>query len=112
LQNRTLREALVDAAAGRCPVLRGTCLPFQKVVCPAATALATTELYTKAKQFGVKLAFGTDLLFNPPSEDQGAQLARLGTWFSPYEVLKIATADNAELLELSGPRHSTLPTST
>jgi len=66
---------------------------------------ATAELYAKAKQFGVKLGFGTDLLMNPPSENQGAQLARLGTWFSPYEVLKIATSQNAELLELSGPRH-------
>ena len=66
---------------------------------------ATANLYTRAKQFGVKLAFGTDLLFNPPSENQGAQLARLGNWYSPFEVLKIATADNAELLELSGPRH-------
>ena len=66
---------------------------------------ATAELYAKSKQFGVKLGFGTDLLLNPPSENQGAQLARLGTWFSPFEVLKIATSQNAELLELSGPRH-------
>jgi imidazolonepropionase-like amidohydrolase len=66
---------------------------------------ATANLYTKAAKFGVKLGFGTDLLMNPPSENQGAQLARLGTWFSPYEVLKIATSQNAELLELSGPRH-------
>jgi imidazolonepropionase-like amidohydrolase len=66
---------------------------------------ATAVIYTKAAQFGVKIAFGSDLLFNPPSENQGAQLARLGTWFSPYEVLKIATSQNAELLELSGPRH-------
>jgi len=40
---------------------------------------ATAELYAKSKQFGVKLGFGTDLLMNPPSENQGAQLARLGT---------------------------------
>jgi len=66
---------------------------------------ATAELYAKAKQFRVKLGFGTDLLMNPPSENQGAQLARLGTWFSPCEVLKIATSQNAELLDLSGPRH-------
>jgi imidazolonepropionase-like amidohydrolase len=66
---------------------------------------ATADLYSKAAQFGVKLGFGTDLLMNPPSENQGAQLARLGTWFSPFEVLKIATSQNAELLELSGPRH-------
>ena len=66
---------------------------------------ALPSLYEKAKQFGVKMAFGSDLLFNPPSENQGAQLARLGTWYSPYEVLKIGTSQNAELLELSGPRH-------
>ncbi len=66
---------------------------------------ATANLYIKAKQFGVKIAFGSDLLFNPPSENQGAQLARLGRWYSPFEVLKIATSENAELLELSGPRH-------
>ncbi len=53
----------------------------------------------------MKLAFGTDLLFNPLPENQGAQLERLGTWFIPYEVLKIVTAQNAELLELRGPRH-------
>jgi imidazolonepropionase-like amidohydrolase len=66
---------------------------------------ATANLYRRAKQFGVKLAFGSDLLFNPPSENQGAQLARLGTWFSPAEVLKIGTSQSAGLLELSGPRH-------
>jgi imidazolonepropionase-like amidohydrolase len=66
---------------------------------------ATAVIYGKAKQFGVKVAFGSDLLFNPPSENQGAQLARLGTWYSPYEVLKIGTSQNAQLLELSGPRH-------
>jgi len=26
-------------------------------------------------------------------------------WFTPYEVLKLATSTNAELLALSGPRH-------
>ena len=66
---------------------------------------ATASLYLRAKKFGVKLAFGSDLLFNPPSENQGGQLARLGKWFTPAEVLKIATSQNAELLELSGPRH-------
>ena len=31
---------------------------------------ATADLYAKVKQFGVKLAFGTDLLFNPLSENK------------------------------------------
>jgi len=66
---------------------------------------ATERLYTRAAKLGVKLGFGSDLLMNPPSENQGAQLARVGKWFSPYEVLKIATSQNAELLELSGARH-------
>jgi imidazolonepropionase-like amidohydrolase len=66
---------------------------------------ATASLYPRVKKFGVKLGFGTDFLFIPPSENQGAQLARLGTWFTPAEVLKIATSQNAKLLELSGPRH-------
>ena len=26
-------------------------------------------------------------------------------WFTPYEALKMATSDNAELLALSGPRN-------
>ena len=66
---------------------------------------ATDTLYPRVKKFGVKVAFGSDLIFNPPSENQGEQLARLGTWYSPFEVLKIGTSQNAELLELSGPRH-------
>ncbi|HBH23050.1 MAG TPA: hydrolase [Cytophagales bacterium] len=65
----------------------------------------TARLYQNAKKYGVKLGFGTDLLMNPPSENQGAQLARLATWMSPYEVLKIATSENAKMLEMSGPRH-------
>jgi imidazolonepropionase-like amidohydrolase len=32
-------------------------------------------------------------------------LARLTTWYTPAEALKMATADNAALLALSGPRN-------
>jgi imidazolonepropionase-like amidohydrolase len=35
---------------------------------------------------------------------QGAQLAKLVRWYTPAEVLKMATADNGELLALSGLR--------
>jgi imidazolonepropionase-like amidohydrolase len=31
-------------------------------------------------------------------------LSKMVRWYSPAEVLKMATADNAELLALSGPR--------
>ena len=63
-------------------------------------------LYPKAKKIGVNIGFGTDQLFDPAAAaNQGALLARLGKWFTPYEVLKIATSENARLLELAGPRH-------
>jgi imidazolonepropionase-like amidohydrolase len=66
----------------------------------------TDTAYTLAKQYGVKVAFGTDTLFSPRlATRQGAQLAKLVRWYSTAEVLKMATADNAELLALSGPRN-------
>ncbi|MBY6091038.1 amidohydrolase family protein [Maritimibacter alkaliphilus] len=64
---------------------------------------ATIEM---AKEIGVKVAFGTDMLFDPElAEKQGKFLAKMSTWYSPYEVLQMATSTNAELLELAGPRH-------
>jgi len=35
---------------------------------------------------------------------QGAKLAKMVRWYTPAQVLRMATADNAELLTLSGPR--------
>ena len=59
--------------------------------------------YRNAKELGIKLAFGTDTLFSPDlAKRQGAQLAKLQKWFTPFEALKMATCDNAELLKLSG----------
>jgi imidazolonepropionase-like amidohydrolase len=66
------------------------------------TALA----YTLAKKHKVKTAFGTDIQFNPKgAERQAYYLPKLVKWYTPVEVLKMATADNAELLALSGPRN-------
>ena len=68
---------------------------------------ATETIYPLAKEVGVKIAFGTDALFDKSSTDrQGkllSKLERLG--FTPYEALKMATSDNAELFALAGPRH-------
>jgi imidazolonepropionase-like amidohydrolase len=66
----------------------------------------TDTAYTLAKQYAVRVAFGTDILFDPklPAR-QGALLTKLARWYSPADVLKMATADNAELLALSGPRN-------
>jgi imidazolonepropionase-like amidohydrolase len=67
---------------------------------------AVDALYPKAKKVGVNLAFGTDQLLDAAkAHQQSDYLVRLGKWFSPYEVLKIATSENARLLEMSGPRH-------
>lgn len=67
---------------------------------------AVAALYPLAKKVGVNLAFGTDQLMDASkAHQQSDYLVRLGEWFTPYEVLKIATSENARLLELSGPRH-------
>ncbi len=66
----------------------------------------TDEVYRVAKKIGVKIAFGTDCLMDPvAASKQGKMLAKLQRWFTPYEALKMATSDNAELMEMAGPRH-------
>jgi imidazolonepropionase-like amidohydrolase len=69
--------------------------------------IAGTDIaYRLAKQYKVKTAWGTDTLFDPKlATRQGAQLAMLVRWYTPAEVLKMATADNAEVLALSGLRN-------
>jgi imidazolonepropionase-like amidohydrolase len=58
------------------------------------------------KKYKVKTAFGTDLLFDAKlAAKQGKFLAKLKKWYTPYEALKMATHDNAQLLALSGPRN-------
>ena len=59
--------------------------------------------YGLAKKYKLKTAFGTDILFSPPlAQRQGALLATLARWYTPAEVLKMATGDNAQLLALWG----------
>jgi len=58
-----------------------------------------------ARKYKVKTAFGTDLLFDPAlSKKEGKFLAKMKKWYTPYEALKMATHDNAQLLKLCGPR--------
>jgi imidazolonepropionase-like amidohydrolase len=72
----------------RKPVIEG-----QKIVWPMA------------KRLGVKLAWGTDFLFEPElNAQQNAYILRLKPYFTPAELLKLVTSGNAELLALSGPR--------
>lgn len=63
------------------------------------------RVWPMAKQLGVKLAWGTDFLFEPDlNEQQNAYILRLKPWFTPAELLQLVTHDNAQLLALSGPR--------
>jgi imidazolonepropionase-like amidohydrolase len=63
----------------------------------------TDNAYKLAKKYKIKTAFGTDLLFDARAASrQGVQLAKLVRWYTPAEALKMATADNGELMALSG----------
>ncbi|MNR76093.1 hypothetical protein D3C72_67480 [compost metagenome] len=66
----------------------------------------TDNAYRLAKKYRIKLAWGTDILFDANlTKRQGAQLAKMTRWFTPAEVLRMATSTNAELLALSGRRN-------
>jgi imidazolonepropionase-like amidohydrolase len=66
----------------------------------------TDRVYALAKKYGIKTAFGTDILFSQAlAERQGAMLASLTRWYTPAETLIMATSTNAELLSLSGKRN-------
>ncbi|WGL17212.1 amidohydrolase family protein [Microbulbifer bruguierae] len=65
----------------------------------------TDKVIKLAKKYGVKTAFGTDVLFDPAlGKKHGKLLAKLKRWYTPYEALKMATYDNAQLVKLCGPR--------
>ncbi len=65
----------------------------------------TENAIALAKKHKVKLAWGTDTLFDAGlAAKQGKQLAKMARWFTPAEVLRMATSGNAALLALSGPR--------
>jgi imidazolonepropionase-like amidohydrolase len=68
-------------------------------------AEGTANAFTLAKKHGIKVAFGTDILFNRKGVARhAARLAKLARWYAPGEVLRIATGNNGELLALSGER--------
>jgi imidazolonepropionase-like amidohydrolase len=63
------------------------------------------RVWPMAKKHGVKLAWGTDFLFEPEmNADQNRMILLLRDWFTPAEILKLVTYENAQLLALSGPR--------
>lgn len=63
------------------------------------------QLWPMAKKLKLKLAWGTDFLFEPwLNKEQNNYLVKLNKWLTPYEILKMATYDNGQLLALSGNR--------
>jgi len=66
----------------------------------------TDSSYQLARKHGVKVAWGSDILFDASlAARQGRQLAKMTRWYTPGEVLVSATSRNAELLGLCGPRN-------
>jgi imidazolonepropionase-like amidohydrolase len=66
----------------------------------------TDQSYALARKHGVKVAWGSDILFDASlAARQGRQLVKMTRWYTPAEVLVSATSGNADLLALSGPRN-------
>jgi imidazolonepropionase-like amidohydrolase len=66
----------------------------------------TDHSYQLVRKHGVKVAWGSDILFDPAlAGRQGRPLVKMTRWYTPAEVLVSATSGNAELLALSGPRN-------
>ncbi len=67
----------------------------------------TSAAFEWSKKHKVKLAFGTDLMFDSKQmSKQNTDILKLKQWFTPAEALKLVTHDNAQLLALSGPRNA------
>lgn len=63
------------------------------------------KVWPLAKKHGVRLAWGTDFLFEPDlNELQNSFILRLQKWFTNAEIIKMLTQDNADLLQLAGLR--------
>jgi imidazolonepropionase-like amidohydrolase len=66
----------------------------------------TDRTFKLARKHGIKTAFGTDMLFSSAlAQLQGRVLASMTQWYTPGEVLVMATGTNAELLQLTGKRN-------
>ncbi len=108
---------MLDEATLRLLAERGVWLSLQTLMADSANMTEARRVKRRpviegqervwplAKRLGVKLAWGTDFLFEPEiNAEQNAYLLRLRPWFTPAEILKLVTHDNAQLLALSGNR--------
>ena len=69
-------------------------------------AEGTVRAVELGRRYKVKMALGTDILFNPhAAATQGKQLAKFSRWYDNVDVLRMLTSGNAELLGLSGQRN-------
>ncbi|WP_227870672.1 amidohydrolase family protein [Orrella marina] len=65
----------------------------------------TEQAYALARELRIRTAWGTDILFTPRNvHTHGHQLAKLTRFYEPLELLRIATAGNGALCQLSGDR--------
>ncbi len=65
----------------------------------------TATAYALAKQYKIKTAWGTDILFNAENAaKQNENLIKMLRWYTTAETLRMATSTNAELLAMSGLR--------
>jgi imidazolonepropionase-like amidohydrolase len=72
----------------------------------ALVVTGTDNAFKWARQYKIKLAWGTDFLFMPAqNKNQTKDILKLKQWMTPAEALKLVTHDNAQLLLLSGPRN-------
>ena len=111
---------LMDDESARLIAEKGVWLSFQPFVddgfapqMPASSMARLRQLFAGtdvtvalAKKHKLKLAWGTDILFSAANATrQGVMLVQMGKWFTPAEVLAMATGTNAQLLQLSGARN-------
>jgi len=69
-------------------------------------AEGTAQAVELGRKHKVRIALGTDILFNPKgAATQGKQLAKFARWYDNADVLRLLTSANAELAALSGPRN-------
>ncbi len=111
---------LMDDESARLIAAKGVWLSFQPFVddgftpqMPPSSMARLRQIFTGteqavalAKKYKLKMAWGTDVLFSAANATrQGALLVQMQKWFTPAEVLVMATGTNAQLLQLSGPRN-------
>ncbi len=64
------------------------------------------QMFTLAKQYGAKIALGSDLVGSPVVKvTQVSEFTARTQWFSNVEILKQATSQNGALWAMSGPRN-------